>query len=200
MDTNTTSASTVSTPSTGQKTSPHLVHLSIAEVGKVKALKGEHKEALKHYQEALKLAVSSGAPEVFFRHYTQCVLESLELTSAYDEVIDYCIKADAHYQSLKLNSSIHRRDHGSVLERQGLVQLKKGTAEDIEQGRSALEQAKAIAGEKVLPLTEEILHWLERGFSLDVRRILSSQYKHCYFVVRPDQVDHKRAIPTHKLL
>jgi hypothetical protein len=177
---------------------PHTMHLSIAETGKLKALKSDHKGALKHYREALRLAVSSRAPEVFFRHYTQCVLESLELTGAYDEVLDYCINADAHYESLNLSSSLHRRDHGSILERQGLVELKKG---DAEQGHKTLRKACAIAGEKILPLSEEIINWLQRGFSLDVTRITTSQRKHDYFVVRADQVDRKRAstVPTSTL-
>ena len=53
------------------------MHLGIAEAGKVHALAGRHPEALRHYREAIRLAVSSKAPEIFFRHYSQCVLESL---------------------------------------------------------------------------------------------------------------------------
>jgi tetratricopeptide (TPR) repeat protein len=175
-----------------QEPNPHSMHFSIAEAGKLFALKGNHKEALAKYREALKLAVSSRAPEVFFRHYTQCVLESLELTGAYNDIIEYCINADAHYATLNLNSTIHRRDHGSILERLGLVYLKAG---DIESGRYALERAQAIAGEGVLPISEEVLKWLERGFSVDTGRILGSQRKHHYFVVRKDQVNNKNAKP-----
>lgn len=175
-----------------ESSAAHGLHLSIAETGKLMALKGNHTEALHHYREALRLAVSSKAPEVFFRHYTQCVLESLELTNTYDEIIQFCKDADSHYASLGLNSSLHKRDHGSVLERMGLVQLKKG---DVDAGRAALEKAQQIAGEGTLPITEEILGWLKRGFSVDTSRILSSQRRHKYFVVRPDQVDRQRAQP-----
>jgi len=178
-------------------TAMHSMHLSIAEAGKVKALKGSHKEALKHYREALRLAVSCRAPEVFFRHYTQCVLESLELTEAYEEIIQYCVNADVHYQSLNHHNSIHRRDHGSILERQGLVQLKTG---ELKNGRETLQRAREIAGENVLPMTEEILDWLKRGFSVDSSRVLASQRKHHYFVVRAGQVDvrHARFLPIKK--
>jgi len=170
----------------------HTVHLSIAETGKLFALKNNHTKALQHYREAFQLAVSSKAPEVFFRHYTQCVLESLELTGSYDEIIEYCVNADAHYTSLQLNSSLHKRDHGSILERWGLVLLKKG---ETEQAKKTLINAKAVAGEKTLPITEEVLAWLIRGYSVDTNRILASQRKHNYFVVRAEQVDDKRAIP-----
>lgn len=170
----------------------HNIHFSIAETGKLLALKGSHSEALHHYREALRLAVSSRAPEVFFRHYTQCVLESLELTGAYEEIIQFCENADVHYTSLNLNSKLHKRDHGSILERLGLVHLKKG---DLDAGVDALEKARKIAGEKTLPITEEMLGWLQRGFHVDSNRILSSQRRHHYFVVRRDQVDRKRAKP-----
>lgn len=175
---------------------PHGIHFSIAETGKLLALKGKHIDALQHYREALRLAVSSRAPEIFFRHYTQCVLESLELTGEYKEIIEFCTNADHHYASLDLHSSLHRRDHGSVLERLGLTHLKN---DDLEQGRAALEKARAIAGDGVLPITDEVLGWLKRGFRVDKGRILSSQRKHKYFVVRHGQVDPKRAKPMDSL-
>ena len=170
--------------------SAHQIHLSIAETGKLYALKGDHKEALRHYQEAMRLAVSCSAPEVFFRHYTQCVLESLELTHEFDEIIRFCNDAHEHYNKLNLNSTLHRRDHGSILERLGMVQLKKG---DIEAGRAALEAAQQVAGKGVLPATEEVLGWLMRGFTVDMTRLLQSQRRHHYFVVRADKVDSARA-------
>ncbi len=172
--------------------SPHELHLSIAETGKLFALKGQHSEALRHYREALRLAVSSKAPEVFFRHYTQCVLESLELTDAYAEIIQFCTDADAHYKSLNLKSSLHCRDHASVIERLGLVQLKSGM---IDAARHTLERARDLTEDGVLPVTEEVLGWLGRGFSIDTARILQSQRRHHYFVVRKEQVDGKRAKP-----
>ena len=67
----------------------HAMHLALAESGREKALRHEHTEALRLYREAMKLAVAAGAPEVFFRYYTQCVLESLERTASYDEVIAF---------------------------------------------------------------------------------------------------------------
>lgn len=171
---------------------PHEVHLSIAETGKLFALKGQHNEALRHYREALRLAVSSKAPEVFFRHYTQCVLESLELTDAYAELIQFCTDADAHYLSLNLSSSLHNRDHASVIERLGLVLLKSGKKDAA---RRTLQRARDLAEDGVLPVTDEVLGWLERGFTVDTARILQSQRRHHYFVVRKDQVDRKRARP-----
>lgn len=175
------------------KNAAHEIHLSIAEAGKVFALKGKHDEALRHYREALKLATSAKAPEVFFRHYTQCVLESLELSGSYDEIIQFCQDADQHYASLALaNSSLHQRDHGTFLERLGLVQVKSG---DVDGGRESLLKAIETAGKGKLPVSEEVLGWLQRGYSLDAARITQSQRRHKYFVVRPEQVDESRAKP-----
>jgi tetratricopeptide (TPR) repeat protein len=174
------------------KDSAHKIHLSIAEAGKLHALKNNHKEALRHYREAMRLAVSSKAPEVFFRHYTQCVLESLELTESYAEVIQFCKDADKHYTQLKANSNLHRRDHGSILERLGIAQLKQG---DQAAGKATLEQACQVAGEGTLPLTQEVLGWLQRGFAVDKARLLQSQRRRHYFVVRSDNVDAKQAQP-----
>ena len=179
------------------KNTIHDLHFSVAETGKLHALKGDQKQALTHYREALRLAVSSKAPEVFFRHYTQCVLESLEMTEAYDEIIKFCQEADTYYQELELDNSFHNRDHGSILERLGMVQLKKG---EHKAGHDSLMRARETAGVGVLSLTEEILGWLERSFSLDSCRLLNSQRLHNYFVVRPEQVDRKRAEQLAKIM
>ncbi len=174
----------------------HAYHLGVAEAGKCCALKGDHTEALRHYREAIKLAVSARAPEVFFRHYSQCVLESLELTGSYQEVLDYCEKADEYYQTLRQEPGnqrqLHARDHGSILERQGLIYAKLG---DRKSAFASLEKARQIAGQNTLGLTEQVIGWLQRGLHPDPARLTDAQRKHQYFSVRPDQVDASRARP-----
>jgi tetratricopeptide (TPR) repeat protein len=168
----------------------HEMHLSIAEHGKVMALKNRHDEALRHYREAIRMAVSCKAPEVFFRHYTQCVLESLELTGSYQEVMEFCQNADLHFEKLNSELQVHKKDHGSVLERWGINALKAGDkALALQQLHAAIERA----GKGVLPLTEELMQWLQRGLTVDTSRLLGLQKKHKYFVVRPDQVDQSQA-------
>lgn len=166
-------------------------HLGIAEAGKVAALAGRHTEALRHYREALRLATSTKAPEVFFRHYTQCVLESLERSGSYTEVIDYCTRADEHYTTFHHLTSFQRRDHGATLERLGAVLLKAGRPED---SLAALQRAIDMAGAGALPLAEALTGWLRRGLRIDVRRISELQDRHHYFTVRPELVDASLAI------
>ncbi|MEM7686797.1 MAG: peptidylprolyl isomerase [Pseudomonadota bacterium] len=173
----------------------HDFHFGIAEAGKLAAIKGDHQEALRHYREALRLAQASKAPEVFFRHYTQCVLESLELTGEYNEILEFCANADAHYTQLASKADLHARDHGAILERQGIVAVKAG---DADVGRDALTRAVERSGKGTLPVAETVLGWLIRGMSVDARRLLQVQKKHKYFTVREDQVDAARANPLPK--
>lgn len=176
-------------------TATHDIHFGIAEAGKAAAIRGDHVEALRHYREALRLANAAKAPEVFFRHYTQCVLESLELTGAYNEVIEFCENAAGHYATAGTTADLHARDHGSILERLGVVLLKSG---DVEAGKDALSRAIAIAGKGALPLAETVHGWLIRGMAPDLRRLSDQQKKHKYFTVRADQIDEARARPLPK--
>lgn len=172
--------------------SPHRIHMGIAEAGKVEALAGNHKAALRHYREAIRLAVSIKAPEVFFRHYTQCTLESLELMQDYNEVITFCKSADDHYSSLSLNDSLHARDHAGFMERLGIVLLK---SENPQEAMQAFERAIMLARKNKMPLSETVINWLKRGYSPSSSHILNAQKQHKYFTVRVDQVDRSRAKP-----
>lgn len=179
----------------GNGRAAHDIHFGIAEAGKFAALAGDHREALRHYREALRMAVSAGSPEVFFRHYTQCVLESLELLGDYDAIIQFCENADAHYATLSQPNPLLAQDHGSVLERLGAVHLKAGRQPEA---KDALTRALDTAGADRLPLAATLLGWLTRGLCPDVTRITETQKKHRYFTVRRDQVDKTRARPMPK--
>lgn len=174
------------------KANLHLMHLGLAEQGKIHALKNQHQEALMHYREAIKIAVSLKAPEVFFRHYTQCVVESLERKGSYDEVIQFYQAADEHYQNQQLHAALHHKDHADILQKLGCALLKKG---DIDQAKKTFSQAIQMAGEANIALSKELLNWLQRGYSINLTRIEQLQNKHHYFVVRQGQVNEKIARP-----
>lgn len=168
----------------------HIMHLGLAEQGKIHALKNEHQEALKHYREAIKIAVSLKAPEVFFRHYTQCVVESLERKGSYDEAIQFYQAAHEHYTAQEVSSNLHNKDHADILQKLGCTLLKKGA---IDEAKNAFNLAIRTAGEADVSLSKELLGWLQRGYSINLSRIEQLQTKHHYFVVRQGQVNEKIA-------
>lgn len=173
-------------------------HMGLAEQGKVHALAGDHRMALLYYREAIRLAVAKKAPEVFFRHYMECMLESLEHSGAFEEVLSYCERALAHHDTLQARDPEHARlialDRASVHQREGVVRLKTG---DAAGARAALDQAVRVArGAQVdLPLAQALFGWVARGFHVDARRIDAELQRHGYFSVRPDTVDADKAIP-----
>lgn len=167
------------------------LHYGIAEAGKVHAVAGRHDEALRHYREAMRLAVEGGAEEVFFRHYTQCVLESLERLGHFDEVLAFCERAEGHYEANPPPHELAVLDRATHWERRGAVLLQ---ADRGDEARDALEQAVSLAGKGRLPLAETLLGWVRRGLRVDARRLRAEQERREYFVVRKDSLDPSRAV------
>lgn len=170
----------------------HALHMGIAESGKLCAIAGDHNEALRHYREALRLAHSIQAPDVFFRHYIQCVLESLECTGAYGEVIEFCENALRHLEQIEKPLALHLRDRAATLERLAVNLIKAGR---LEEARPVLDRAVAEAERGDLPLARAVLDWMRRGMTPLPRRIEQLQAKHGYFTVTQDQVEPARAVP-----
>ena len=168
----------------------HRLHIGIAEQGKLLALRGRHAEALTHYREALRMAQVRGAPQVMSRHYLHCVLESLEHMGAFDAIIALCDEALSRLPDAA-QGEFQRRDRAHLLERRAVAELKAGQPG----ARAGLERAIAAAGPGALPLSEQLLAWLVRGYALNAARIVEAQRRHGYFVVREGQVDAQRAIP-----
>ena len=167
-------------------------HLAIAEQGKVYALEGQHAAALAYYREAIRLTVQAGEPEIVFRHYLECVLESLERIGSYAEVLDYCDKAlDLLAGAPVTEQTALERAH--VFQRQGAVLLKSGNRDAAAAAlRKAVELAAAHGFS--LALANTLLAWLDRGLQVDARRVAAEQERANYFNVRRDTVDRARAV------
>jgi tetratricopeptide (TPR) repeat protein len=170
----------------------HILHLSVAEQGKIYLLEGRHAEALRHFREAIRIAVSARAPEIFFRHYTQCVLESLELSGDYEEIIAFCREADSHYLALDSDEPIVAKDHGATLERLGIALL---LSDRRDEAAEAFRRATSRAGPGNLPLAESLAGWLVRGLGVPLPVLRGAQQRHKYFVVRRDNVERRFARP-----
>jgi hypothetical protein len=162
-------------------------HLSIAEAGKRAALRGDHRAALGHYREAMRLAVSSSAPEVFFRHYLEATMESLELMNELGSVVDYCERAIEHYREHPPAHPVAWLDLASIHQRHGCVLLKQG---QVSPARVAFEQAIDMSARAParLPLAEVLGGWLRRGLVVSPERVVAEQRRYRYFSVRPQTV------------
>lgn len=166
------------------------LHMGVAEQGKVHALAGEHETALLYYRKAMQMTVEAEDPEVFFRHYLECVVESLEQVEAWDEVLEYCDKAIALYAERTVEDDLHRRDLAHLHQRRGIVLLKAGRRDEA---KEALAMASPRDGPS-MPLAETLRRWLEMGLQMDVGRVVEEQRRAGYYAVREESVDRRRAI------
>jgi len=175
-------------------TSARRQHVKTAEDGKRQALAGDHRAALERYREALRLAVAAAEPEVFFRHYLECALESLERLGAYAEVLEYCDRAIEHYRATPPRHELARVDLAHIHQRRGIVLLKQ---RDPTRAAAALTEAARLAGSVgcALPLAAAVLEWLNRGWQVDAERLLAEQERHGYFSVRPGALRRTLAHP-----
>ncbi len=169
------------------------LHLGIAEQGKLYALEGDHGAALFYYRKAMQMSVEVGDPEVFFRHYLDCVMETLEHLGSYPEIVEFCDKALELYAENPPQDPLTLRDQAHIYQKLGVVQLKSG---DGEAARRSFAEALAVLvdTDQQLPLAASLLRWLEMGMHLDSRRILAEQERNQYFTVRRETVDPERAV------
>lgn len=169
------------------------LHMGIAERGKMYALAGDHSRALQYYRVAMRVAVTAKDPEIFFRHYLECVMESLEHIGAYDEVLAYCDKAIQLYADAPPPNVMATMDLASIHLRRGVVLLKRNEREQAKKSLEASQKtARGVGGE--IGLVSLLLRWVSSGFVIDSARILAEQKRGGYFVVRRETVDTSRAI------
>jgi tetratricopeptide (TPR) repeat protein len=177
------------------------LHVGIAEQGKLYTLAGQHALALLYYRHAIQMTVQAQDPEIFFRHYLECVMETLEQMGAYSEVLAYCDKAIDFYRQHPPPNPLAQRDLAHIYERQGAVLLKSGAKAQAAQAfEEALQLVKASG--QTLPLIQTLLRWVKSGLHIDPHRVLAEQRRTQYFSVRSDTVDARRAVklPDEQLL
>lgn len=170
-----------------------LLHSGIAEQGKLLAISGDHSGALEHYRYAMNLSVEHKHPEVFFRHYLECVIESLEHTGAYEEVLNYCDKAIELYQQTPPPNEMAEFDLANIHFRKGVILFKSGDKDGA--GESLQSARKLLPKGYKLPLLDTFLRWLQTNLHVQPKRIVEEQFRHKYFSVTPDNVNPDKAIP-----
>lgn len=157
-------------------------HQTIAKQAISKALNGEHDKALKLYQQALRQGRDQNASMIEMRYYSECALDSMELSGHFDGVINYCTEALNHYDVQAPQTDVAFKDKIHLIQRREIARIKKGESESIDIN---IKQALAQAKEKglALPLLEKVKNWMDQGFHIDTKRIEQEQYRHKYFIV-----------------
>jgi tetratricopeptide (TPR) repeat protein len=166
------------------------MHFGIAERGKIHFLEGNHREALRHFQEAIQMSVKNSSSDIFFQHYTQCVMESLEYLGHHNEVISYCEKLCEFLKEKDMEETIIRKNYATTREKMGIQYLLK---EEKEEAMALLKEATELMDKK-MPLSNTIIGWINRGYNVSEKQIRDAQHKHEYFAVRKDCVNPEMAI------
>mgnify|MGYP000907464286 CR=1 FL=1 len=181
-----------------KETKPNL-HLQVAENGKVHALKGDHKEALRHYKEALRMCQTVENPEIFLQHYSLCAMESLELMQSHEEVIAFCDKSIDFLEPKKeeRTDDVFRKHLASLWERKGIQYL---LLEEKTEAKQAFDTAIKEAGNVPLPLSKDLLNWLTRGYTVTQKQVRDLQNRHHYFTVRKENVNEQLAIQLPEMI
>ena len=167
-----------------------MLHYRIAERGKLHALDKNYKEALRHYKEAMKMSQQEQDSELFFQHYSQCVMETLELSGAHDQVIEFCENYRAFLQD-KEQDVLVRKHNAFVSERQAIQHVLR---EEQDEAKALLQQVQKDLGRGRQPITDELLGWLQRGYKVSKDQLTKLQKKHHYFIVRKESVNPKIAM------
>ena len=166
------------------------MHLGVAERGKMYFLEGNHKEAMRHFQEAINMSRKNASSDVFFQHYTQCVMESMELSGHHEEVISYCEKLSEFLKEKDMTHDVIKKNFATARERMAVQYLLQG---DKTEATQHFEEAAKTMHNK-MPLSVELLGWLKRGYNISEKQIRDAQSKHKYFIVRKDTVNPALAI------
>lgn len=177
-------------------TSNEYLHLGIAEKGKLYALEGNYKEALRHYKEAIRMTQNKPQGELFFQHYVQCTMEALELSGAYDEVISFCEKFLDLLEE-KGNDELILKYKAEMLQRMAIQFLLK---DDKAEAEALFKTAQKIVGTGKLKLTDELLNWILRRYTLSKKQISDLQKKYNYFIVKKENVRPEIAVELPEIM
>lgn len=161
-----------------------MLHYRIAEKGKMYALEKNYKEALRHYREAMRLTQQENENELFYQYYSQCVMESLELSGAYDQVISFCENYRTFLED-KEEDVLVKKHKAFIGERQAIQHVLKG---EFTEAKLLLISIQKDLGRGKQPLTDELLNWLHKGYTVQHEQLRRLQNKYDYFIVRKESV------------
>lgn len=167
------------------------MHFRIVEQGKIYSLEGNYGEALRHYREGIRMCQEEVGADFFFQHYSQCAMEALELSGAHEEVISFCEKTRDFLADKIENSDYAKKYYAQLLEREAIQFL---LMEEPKEAISLLKEAHQLVGMKTHPISDQLLNWAQRGYTINAKQINELQEKNNYFIVRRENVNPKIAV------
>lgn len=182
---------------TEPKENKYSLHFGIAERGKMYALENNHNEALRHYKEAIRMTEGQPDGSLFFQHYSQCVMESLEKMGDHERVIDYCEKFLSLLEEQGAEDELMIRYRCDILQRLALQHACLG---EPETAKELLNEIKADIDIRSLPIAEKLLNWLLRGYTVTPQQVRDLQNAHPYFIVTKDKVNPTIAIDLPEII
>jgi tetratricopeptide (TPR) repeat protein len=168
----------------------YVLHLGIAEKGKMYAVQGNHKEALRHYKAAIKMTQGQDKGEIFFQLYMQYTLESLELMEAYNEVLNYCETFLTLLDGKEENEFITKYK-AETWQRMAIQFLYKDEIETAKEYLLLIMKEKGIGK---LQVAQKLLDWVNRGYKISKKQISDLQKENNYFMVTKENINPEIAI------
>lgn len=170
-------------------TTEHIMHLRIAEKGKLYCLQGNYRQALRHFREAIRMVQNQTGSDIFFQHYGQCVTEALELSGAHQEVINYCEKFIDFLDAKEEQTDMVVACRNLMLEKMAIQYLMLG---DSEEAKALLQQVQK--NRLALPVAQQLTQWLQRGYSIQPKQVKDLLQKNQYYIIRADKVNSAIAV------
>ena len=168
---------------------------SLAEQGKIHALKGDHAVALVYYRIAMQQSQGTDAESrLLSRYFAECALESFEHMHDYQSVIDYCDRSLDHYANNPPESMIAAKDLAHILQRKAVALVKSSQKEGA---TPLLDKAKSLAKQYgfALPVADTLHNWLRSALHFDTRRLEGLLQQKSYYAISEKTVDPSRAAP-----
>ena len=171
------------TDANNQQQSQNNLHLGICESGKLLHIVGRFDDALEKYRNAMVMCASQHAPQVFARHYVDCILDCLQHAKRFDaalELLDQAISNKGNESPVVIAPFLFRKL---------IVLCQLGQHQEAFILVSELDSTMYADSSLYLALKQALV----RRQSMPERWLDQILNHHKFYTVRKDNVDKKRA-------
>ncbi|MBX2840126.1 MAG: hypothetical protein KTR26_00030 [Flammeovirgaceae bacterium] len=167
-------------------------HEAIAEQGKIYVVERNNILAIKYFKYAMEMVIQTNDQDVFLRHYVGYLLEALELSGAYQDVLDYCNINLKKLGNKPPENLEEIRIKALLLQRKGIILLKMQN--EIEAIKAFKEAENLLNNNPELVLTQSLLFLISSGLKLNLDRILAEQERTSYFRLNEKNIKRNKAM------